>query len=139
MKSLWIGLVVLVLSGCSHTAMAPMAPPHPVHGRIGFSDRVPLRGGVITFVPTETKVRSGLVRYECENLVDRQGLYKLGLNGNEQGIPIGEYKVVLRPREINEVKNSNSRRIPLRYRDPSKTPLTYTVREGDNTFDIELK
>ena len=139
MKSLWIGLVVFILSGCSRTAMAPMALPHHVHGRVVFSDRTPLKGGVIAFVPKETRAEGGLVRYECENLVDRQGTYKLGLNGNERGIPTGEYKVILKPREINEVKNSNSKRIPLRYRDTSRTPLTYNVREGDNTFDIELK
>jgi hypothetical protein len=127
------------VAGCHRTPQAPIAPPHHVQGKVVFADKTPLRGGVIVFVPVEAKAGGGLVRYECENLVDAKGAYKMGLNGNDQGVPAGEYKVTVKPRDINEVRNSNSNRIPTKYRDASKTPLACTVKEGENTIDFELK
>jgi len=127
------------VAGCNRSPKPPLAQPHHVQGKVTFPDKTPLRGGVIGFVPVEAKAGGGLIRYPCENLVDAKGAYKMGLNGNEQGVPAGEYKVTFKPREINEVRNSNSNRIPAKYREPSTTPLTCTVKEGDNTFDFELK
>jgi hypothetical protein len=126
-------------AGCRRTATDPGATPFPVQGKVTFPDRTPLRGGTITFTPLEVKAGLGKVRYECENLVDAQGRYKMGLNGNERGVPAGEYKVTVQPRDYMELRGSNSNRIPARYRQVASTPLTCTVKEGENTFDVELK
>jgi len=81
----------------------------------------------------------GQVRYETAGLVDAHGNYKLGFNGDQSGAAAGDCKVTIQPRHYQELANSNSKRIPGRYREQSKTPLTVTVREGDNTFNFELR
>src|SRR5690242_16380991 len=131
------GLTVsAILTGCGEH-VAPTGPAlataYPVHGRITLSDQSTLRGGVIYFSPTETEV-DGRIRYEVASLVDANGRYKIGFNGDRSGAPAGECKVTIQPRDYQELPNSNSRQIPARYRDPSKTPLRVTVKEGDNAF-----
>jgi hypothetical protein len=81
----------------------------------------------------------GALRYECAALVDAKGRYILGFNGDKSGAPPGEYKVTIQPRDYQELPGSNSNRIPDKYQEQSTTPLTITVEEGDNTFDVVLK
>jgi predicted small lipoprotein YifL len=137
-----IGLTLAVaLTGCGENgppAGPPLAAAHPVHGRITFSDQTPLKGGVIYFAPTEIDA-DGRVRYEAAGLVDANGKYSLGFNGDHSGAPAGECKVFIQPRDYQELPNSNSKRIPARYRDKSKTPLVVSVKEGGNTFNFEIK
>jgi hypothetical protein len=139
---LFTGLALtIVLTGCGGNAPPqgpPLATAHPVHGRITFLDRTPLKGGVIYFTPTEIDV-DGLIRYEAAGLVDANGSYRLGFNGDRSGAPAGDCKVTIQPRDDQELPQSNSKRIPARYRDQEKTPLKVTVKEADNTFNFELK
>jgi hypothetical protein len=114
-----------------------LATPYRVQGQIKFPDGTPLRGGIIYFTPLEIK-SWGKVRYEGAGLIDSQGKYKIGFGGDDTGVPAGEYKVTIEPREYQELANSNSERIPKRYRGKSDTPLTVTVEEKDNTFDFVL-
>jgi hypothetical protein len=132
--------LAVVLCGCSGEAPGPpLAEPHAVHGRIAFADKTPLKGGIIYFTPTEIK-ENGTIRYETAGLVDLKGNYELGFNGDHSGAPAGEYKVTIMPRDYQELRQSNSNRIPERYREQSTTPLaSITVKEGDNVLDFELK
>jgi hypothetical protein len=114
-----------------------LATPYRVQGQIQFANGTPLRGGIIYFTPLETKA-GRKVRYEGAGLIDRQGKYKIGFGGDDAGVPAGEYKVTIEPREYQELPNSNSDRIPKRYRGKSDTPLTVTVEEKENTFDFIL-
>ena len=138
----WLALssATILLTGCSRTPPgAPMADPTPVHGKITFPDKTPLKGGVIFFTPTNPQFGDGSLRYECADLVDAHGNYTLGFNGDQAGAPPGEYKVWIQPREINELKNSNSGKIPKKYRELGTSPLLVDVKDGENTFDFELK
>lgn len=136
------GLGLTVAVGC-HRGPPPganYAEDHPVHGKIVFPGGTPLRGGAIFFTPVE--IQDGRkVRWEGSCLVDANGEYKInyGGGGPGKGLPTGEYKVTVTPREINELRNSNSNRIPKQYQDKSATPLTVTVKEEDNTLDFELR
>ncbi|HZV03564.1 MAG TPA: hypothetical protein VE999_00605 [Gemmataceae bacterium] len=114
-----------------------LATPYPVQGQIKFPNGTPLRGGVVYFTPTEIKA-GRKVRYEGACLVDAQGKYKIGFNGDGAGVPAGEYKVTFTPRELGELPNSNSGQIPKKYQEKSETPLIVTVEEQDNTFDFVL-
>ena len=58
-------------AGCHRTPEAPLAQPAPVQGAITFADKTPLRGGVVGFIPVETKAGGGKFRYPCENLVEK--------------------------------------------------------------------
>ena len=133
--------VTTALPGCwenSRPAGPPLAQAYPVHGRITFADQTPLRGGVVYFTPTEVN-EDGLIRYEAASLVDAQGRYKLGFNGDHSGAPAGDCRVSIQPRDYQELPKSNSRQIPVRYRDSLKTPLKVTVKEGENTLNFVLK
>lgn len=116
----------------------PVAKPFPVTGTVTFPDGTRLVGGIVVFTPVEMETH-GKMRYEGAGLVDDQGHYKIGLNGDGAGVPAGEYKVQVLPREYQELKRSNSSKIPNQFREKSSTPLTLTVKEHDNTFEILLK
>jgi len=116
-----------------------MAEQAPVRGKITFADKTPLKGGMIFFTPTDAQVGDGTLRYECADLVDANGNYTLGFNGDKAGAPPGEYQVYIQPRGFNELKNSNSSKIPQKYREQGTTPLLVEVKDGENTFDFELK
>jgi hypothetical protein len=136
----WLAGLALAAAGCAKgpPAGAPLAQPYPVSGTVAFPGNQPLRGGIVTFTPAEIKA-GGKIRYEGAGQVDAQGRYKVGLNGDGAGVPAGDYKVTIKPRDYQELRNSNSSSIPRRYREPSDTPLTVTVKEESNTFDFELK
>lgn len=142
----WLPLVVgltltVPLAGCgenSPPAGPPVARPYPVHGVITFPGNSPLVGGMVLFTPIEIKVGSK-IRYEGASMVDSQGNYRIGLNGDGAGIPAGEYKVTIMPRDYMELSNSNSQWIASQYRAQSQTPLLISVREEDNICNIELQ
>jgi hypothetical protein len=116
----------------------PLATPQPVRGKITFPDKTALKGGVIYFTPVEVNVGSRL-RYEAASLVDATGSYQVGFNGDKTGVPAGEYKVTIMPRDYQELPGSNSSKIPKQYHQQKSTPLTVTVVDGDNVMDFELK
>jgi hypothetical protein len=132
-------LTFAAAAGCEKGPPAgpPLAQPHPVQGTITFSGGTPLKGGMIYFVPTEEK-SGGKMRYEATSMVDAKGHYTLGLN-DHSGAPAGDYKVRIMPRDYMELPGSNSNRIPPKYREAATTPLTATVKEGDNTLNFEVK
>lgn len=145
MTQRWIhlmtGLVLTAAAGC--TKGPPPGPdlgqPHPVHGTVTFPGKTPLKGGLISFTPTEIRTGFGKVRYQGTGLVDANGAYTIGFANDGKGVPPGEYKVTMEPREVGELPNSNSAKIPKQYKEKSQTPFTVKVKEGDNTFDFELK
>ncbi|HLN30322.1 MAG TPA: hypothetical protein VK395_21445 [Gemmataceae bacterium] len=131
--------LVMTLTGCGggQPAGPPTADPQTVHGKIKFADGTELKGGIVYFTPLEIEGPHGW-RYEAAGLVDAHGNYVIGFNNDKSGAPTGEYKVRIEPLDYNELKNANSKRIPQKYRSQGSTPLTRTVGEGDNTFDLVL-
>lgn len=129
-----------LITGCG-TGKPPAGPntatPYHVTGQIKFANGAALRGGVIYFTPLEIKA-GGKVRFEGAGLVDKQGKFKIGFGGDDAGVPAGEYKVTIKPRDLGELPNSNSAMIPRKYWEKSDSPVTVTVEEGDNTFDFVL-
>ena len=115
-----------------------MASPQPTEGKIVFADGTPLRGGIVTFKPIEVKTGSKL-RYETCSLVNEEGYFKIGFNRDDKGAASGEYKVVIAPRDLDELPKSNSGSIPTDYRDERTTPIKVTVRDGNNKFDLTIK
>jgi hypothetical protein len=138
--SITLGTLGLVLlgSGCGGHSTAPVGEPHPVAGKVTFADKTPLVGGVVYFIPVDVNV-NGKLRYKAAGLVDTKGHYKLGFNNDNKGAVPGEYKVTIEPRDGAELANSNSSRIAKIYQDEKNTPLTATVKEGDNSFDFTIK
>jgi len=108
-----------------------------VQGKITLADGSVLRGGVIEFHPVENEVR-GKLRFDGGALVDGNGHYVAGRNGDGKGLVPGEYIVTVQPREVGELPGSNSRSIPQKYRDGGAASRI-TVEERDNTIDLQLK
>jgi hypothetical protein len=134
-------VLVLACVGCgenSPPAGPNLATPSPVKGKITFPGGSPLIGGMIVFKPVERMVGSQM-RFDGGSVVNEKGEYIIGYNGDGKGVPPGDYKVVITPRETAELRNSNSSRIPKPYLDESTTPVKLTVKAEENTFDIELK
>src|SRR5579885_326314 len=137
-----IALAALALAGAGCEKGPPEGPPvgqaSPVHGKVTFADGTPVRGGVIVFTPLQVEAGRKM-RYEGAGVIDAKGRYKAGLNGDGSGLVPGEYKVSVAPREVGELPNSNSSRVPKQFQQSASTPLRVTVEETDNTLDIVLK
>ena len=140
MSSVVVLAVAVAIPGCGGSyPKATLATPHPVHGKITFPDKTPLRGGIIYFIPYEIDTSAG-IRYEAAALIDANGNYKLGYNGDTSGAPAGDYKVTIMPRDYQELPSSNSSKIPKTYHEKSTTPLSkVTVKEGDNEMNFVLQ
>ena len=134
--------LVLALVGCGENrppAGPPLAKPYLTTGTVKLADGSLLKGGIVTFTPVDVEDSGGYVRYEGSGLVDAQGRYKVGFNANDAGVAAGEYKVSVAPRDYQELKGSNSSRIPKIFQSSGSTPLRRTVKEEDNVFNLELK
>lgn len=133
-----IGLLAL-MAGCGN----PHAPKEAeVSGKVLFQGK-PLPGGKVTF----TAVKGG---FSAIGIIDENGAYQIKA-------PVGEVQIsvtnrMLQPRtepkglprlgkaqgvEKQTVKGQWVQ-IPEQYEDASKSGLTYTVKRGSQTHDIEL-
>ena len=139
----WVlGLAVgAAAGGCGpSTPSGPsLGTPSPTHGKVSFPDGTALKGGMVTFTPTDPAGSGGRMRYEGTGLVDDKGHYTAGLNGDNKGLVPGGYKVTVNPRGVGEPRGSNSRRIPAAWHDKATAPKTVTITDSDNTVDIVLK
>lgn len=135
-----LGFVVVAAFGCEKGPPpgAAIGTPSPTRGKVTFADGSPLKGGIVTFHPLEAEV-GGKLRYEGAGLVDANGEFTAGLNGNGAGLVPGDYKVTVKPREIGELPGSNSSRIPKAFQEKGTTTLTAKIEASDNTCNLVLK
>ena len=109
-------------------------------------DGKPLRGAVVTFVPTgATPGVGGRARTGAD------GKYALtGLRG-ESGVPAGTYRVTVNKLEMPDgtdfpedapvapMDSGAKERLPAHYANPSQSRLTATVPAGGGSIDFLLK
>jgi len=116
---------LLVLSGCGS---------HPyVAGKVTYKDKN-LTYGTVSFVGSDGKKQAASILGD--------GSYKL------VEPPLGTVKVCVeaKPIKLNLGKDKDKKAqkdppspIPAHYADPAKSGLTTEIKEGANTYDIELK
>jgi hypothetical protein len=112
-----------------------------VSGKVMFKGK-PLPGGMVTFVAAKGGMAS-------PGVIDENGNYKVEA-------PIGEVKIQVDNRPLEKKKGPTGpilKRpdsegptamkgtyvpIPDKYYDADQTPLTYTVKSGSQTFEINL-
>jgi hypothetical protein len=103
-------------------------------------------------------ISQGMVTFHCfesgqvatANL-DQDGSYTMRLDDRD-GLPVGEYKVCIRPPltvqqegKTNQRLRNNlydpkiSKDIPMKYRYENSSGLVETVQAGDNRFDFDLR
>ena len=88
----------------------------------------PLSGGEVDFVADDGKGRATA-------LIDAEGHYRAA------GVPVGPAKIAVQPPGPSsdpKAPRQAGPAMPAHYRDPNKSGLTYSVKSGDQTHDIDL-
>ena len=125
--ALGLGVTAGLMAGCGGE------PAGTVRGTVFYKDR-PLPGGFVTFFSAKDKPVTGRI--------EADGTYEVA------GVPVGPAKIAVKdlgggfgggvpglpgPREAPAAK------IPIRFRSPDASGLTYTVARGTQGHDITLK
>ncbi|MEA1951550.1 MAG: hypothetical protein U9N87_09205 [Planctomycetota bacterium] len=131
MKSICFALafVILVppLCGCGPAE----EPRYALHGTVKFKGQ-PIREGRIAF----SNAAKG-VHLNAE--VGQDGSYEV-TSYRGKGVPTGEYTVSILPSVLPSPPPRDLWPfIPMKYRNPATSGLTFTVAEGDNLFDVDMK
>jgi len=118
-----------------------------------------LTSGIVTFTPITGKGGKG--GYVATGEVESDGTYVLTTFDTGDGAILGQHAVTVVARQggpeslkdlnvpkgadLTKMQNVQPRYVlpkaatPSRYASPATTPLKYTVREGSNEIDLELK
>lgn len=126
-----------------------------VHGKVLYKGQ-PVTRGTISFFPIEGK--GGDSGQPAIGEIGSDGSFELTTYDTGDGAVTGQHKAIvvsmsegvqkvasdMIPSQLPEdLKKAEAQApkplVPQKYMDPEKTPLKYTVRPGDNVFDIELK
>ncbi len=123
-----------LLSGCG--------PSEPVvRGRVTYKDQ-PLTSGEVRFFPSSGPSRSALINaegmYEIKNAPEGDVRIAV-ISQKSAGTPVGPKASVKKPAADAAPLERPKSAIPEKYNDPKTSGLTYTVTQGAQSHDIELK
>jgi hypothetical protein len=131
----------------------------PVTGKVTL-DGKPLAGAEIWLVPTDAneKVKNAKMTIRPYAKSQADGTFTLTSYVSNDGAPLGEYGVMVQkvggtsaaaegdaevdpetPRQTKTGKASNAPDPLSKYRNPTVSGLTFTVKEGPNQLNLELK
>ena len=149
-----ISSALLATAGCGGGPDHPET--YPVTGVVTQGGK-PVAGADVNFIPTNQEGDSHSARART----DDSGRYELhtffSAAADVPGAVPGEYKVTLfkspatggpgahdpnwRPgsREAYMASRTPKNELPEKYSGPQTSPLTYTVKDSDNTFDIPIE
>ena len=133
------GVCVVGLLGCGNSGQLETAP---VKGRVMYLG-FPIHVGSLLFVPTAGGP-------SAQGMIDKDGNYVMGTYDETDGVPPGEYKVMITaftapggeglPEDAADGNAGVVSIVPERYGDLDKSGLVVNVKAGvDNTFDFDLK
>jgi len=118
-------LLLLVLAGCSSSKSGT----REVSGKVTYKGE-PLPGGTITFQSANDKDKVGRTG------INEDGSYKLG------NAPEGDVKIFfIGPSRPSDTTKGKAPPVTLeaKYLKPETSGVSYTVKEGTQTYDIDLK
>ncbi len=141
-----LGILLLGLAGCGGANNSSQLPETaPVMGVVNLNG-APLQWATVTFVP------SGNTKgVECVGLTDESGKYSLKQIRGSEGVPPGEYRVVINQlvtsegapykpgSEIAPITAGAVEALPLKYSNVEKTTLTANVSQSGGEFPFELQ
>jgi hypothetical protein len=99
--------------------------PATVTGKVTFKGQ-PLNSGFVTFIGRDNR------RYSANISAD-------GTFSFRKGIPAGDYAVIIDPAVFNDPKAPAPVAIPDQFRNPDRTTLIQSLKQGANTADINLQ
>jgi len=138
----WITVLSMLVAGCG-------ASRGRISGKVSYQGK-PLTAGTVFFQPTQ----GGKDAAALSSGIGKDGAYQI------KNIPLGEYKVYVRTPKADfkmpipggkapassadtmPGKGDSSAsvvEVPEKYGKPDSSGLTYTVKKGDQPFDIDLK
>jgi len=143
--SLLAGLgLLLPLAGCS--AKAGMPKLGKVSGKVLYNGK-PLDSGHIVFTPVVGK--GGETGQSATGEVGPDGSYEMTTFDTGDGAILGQHIISVESRTKAEMPKPKpdstidyvlpKSAVPSNYASPDKSPLRFTVKEGSQTYNIELK
>ena len=122
----------LTAGGCGGPSRPPLAK---VHGKVTYKGE-PLTSGSVIFMPVAAMGDAGptSVAQPAASQIKPDGSYELTTDNPGDGAIVGEHKVAVVSVDFNTKRSV----IPEKYQAPATTPLSRTVKEGDNAIDIEV-
>ncbi len=139
-----LGATLTVLSGCGED-VGPPDKPYPVRGKVTYKeDGSPVTEGTIWFIYESgpAKESGGFSNYEPRGQIQSDGSYQLSTAGENDGAPIGTYKVYIQQPTIEGAEGQPEQEkniVKEPYRKRETTPLTAEVKSGSNTIDIQVE
>ena len=143
--------------GCGGSGLV-LPPLGKVRGTVAHNGK-PLTSGTVTFTPITGKGAEG--GHVATGEVESDGSYVLTTFDTGDGAVLGQHAVsvvaheggTMSLKDLNTPKGADTSNMhnvkpkyvlpkastPKKYASPTTTPLKYTVREGQNVFDLELK
>lgn len=137
---LCLNMTALILSGCGSDGV-DYGPTGTVQGTVKLDEKAPAEKTQVTFLhPAEG--------YSATGYTDSEGKYKL-TSWNSGNLPAGDYKVFVMPPEPKKLTpeeelergpndSDPEPEFDEEFSDAETSGLTFTVKEGENTFDVEL-
>jgi hypothetical protein len=145
---LLVGTTVLQL-GCSSSSLPP-GPKGTVTGKVTYNGNPVPAGSTITFIHGGTSL-------PAMGQIGADGSFKLMMQGGDQ-VPAGTYAVSVSPppsAEISEETDMEAYKaimeggatapktpagpFPQKYQSAETSGVTFDVKEGANTFDLDMK
>jgi hypothetical protein len=141
-----VGLCFL-FAGCGGV---PSARPkvYPVTGKVTQKGK-PLTAGEVMFTPSGGP--DGASGHIATGQIDSDGSYTLTTFNTGDGAVLGKHKVTVVSRSSDNLEKMNKLKggaiayklppslVSSKYSQVGTTPLTYTVEDGSNTINIDLK
>ena len=132
-----IVLLVVTIVGAGLAGCAQREPLGQVEGRVTFKQQ-PVAEGTVSF--SSEKGAGGEAR------LDADGRY--AVKTLERGLPLGEYIVTITPAVYLDksdphtppvMEEKKAPNIPEKYRRTGSTPLRFSVKEGKNEANFDMK
>ena len=146
---------VALASGCGRDD--GRLPTQPVSGKVSLDGR-PLAGAEIWLVPADSneKVKTAKLTIRPAAKSKADGTFVVTSYHVDDGAPLGEYAVMVvlegaqaASEEDRENDTPTEKRpkgkgrraspLPPKYSNPATSGLSFTVKEGPNTLDLDLK
>jgi len=108
---------------------AGLRPTAPVAGKVTFNGK-PVKEGVIMFIPKHPLRGPAATGTITGGTFENVTSYR---RRPGKGALVGEHKVVI------HVPPEGEFQLPAHFSDSATTPLTFTVKEGPNTFTVDLR
>jgi len=140
----------VVMLGCGDGDRLPTAP---VTGKVLFEGK-PLGNAEIWLVPTSEAVKSAKITIRPYARTNDEGAFTMTSYLVDDGAPLGDYAVMVLPalpkagteEELatdtpaeGKPQAKLAAPFPRKYSDPTTSGLTFTVKEGSNEMNLDLK